>query len=186
MKIRFDVIQSILILSFICLLVTGALAVVNHFTYPRILSNIARRAYAARIKIIPEADEFVLVDIENLRANGLPETITEIYKTTNNIGYIFTISVKGFGTGNMRLLCGVDMDGNIISSTKDDLVLSHSETPSYFNRVFTDSYLNNFWRNDKNGIEEIDIVSGATITSNALKDAMRYALVAFELIRSHP
>jgi len=186
MKFRFDVLKSILILSFICLLVASALAVVNHFTYPKIKSDMAERAYRARIKIIPEADGFALMDIENLRANGLPATITEIYKATNDTGYIFTISVKGFGRENMRLLSGVDMDGKIIQSTRDDLVLSHSETPSYFNRVFTDFYLNRFWRNDKDGIEEIDAISGATITSNALKAAMRDALAAFELIRSQP
>ena len=186
MKVRIDIVKSILILSLICLFVAGALAVVNHFTYPKIKSDAAERAYGSRTKIIPEAEGFVMIDIENLRANGLPETVVEIYKTTNNVGYIFTVYVKGFGRENLRLLCGVDMDGKIIKSNKDDLVLSHSETPSYFNRVFTDLHLNRFWRNDKHGIQEIDVISGATITSNALKDAMRYALVAFELIRSHP
>ena len=186
MKIRVDVLKSILILSLICFFVAGALAVVNHYTDPKIRNDTLERAHQARTKIIPAAEGFVVIDIENLRNNGLPEAIIEIYKTTNNVGYIFTVYVKGFGRENMRLLCGVDMDGRIIQSNRDDLVLSHSETPSYFNRVFTDIHLNRFWRNDKNGIEEIDIVSGATITSNALKDAMRYALVAFELIRSHP
>ena len=180
MKLRIDVIKSIFILTFICLFVAGALAVVNHFTYTKIKSDAMERAYGSRTKIIPEADGFVQMNIENI--SGLPESITEVYKTTNNVGYIFTVSVKGFGRENMRLLCGVGMDGRIIESNKDDLVLSHTETPSYFNRVFTELYLSNFWNSVKKDIEQIDVISGATVSSNALKRAMYYALTAFELI----
>jgi len=180
MKLRIDVIKSIFILTFICFFMAGALAVVNHFTYTKIKSDAAIRAYGARAKIIPEADGFVPMDIEGM---GLPESVTEVYKTTNDTGYIFTVSVKGFGRENMRLLCGVGMDGKIIKSNKDDLVLSHTETPSYFNRVFAESHLDSFWNSDKTDIEKIDVVSGATVSSVALQKAMLYALAAFELIR---
>ena len=182
MKIRIDVIKSILILSLICLIVAGALAVVNHFTSEKIKIDSMARAYGARTKIIPEADGFTKMDIEDLHVKGIPEAVIEAYQTTNNKGYVFTMSVKGFGRENMKLLCGIDMDGNIIVSNKDDLVLSHTETPSYFNRVFTDLYLKRYWGNNKAVIEEVDTVSGATISSTALKNAMRYALLAFELI----
>ncbi|MCL2719880.1 MAG: FMN-binding protein [Treponema sp.] len=185
MKIPIDVFKSIFILSFICLFMAGALAVVNHFTYPKIESDAAERAYVARSKIIPEADGFVLMDIDKMRVSGMPESIIEVYKTTNETGYIFTISVNGFGRENMRLLCGVNMDGRIIESNKDDLVLSHTETPSYFNKVFTVPHLSRFWNSDKTDIEKIDAVSGATVSSNALQRAFVYALSAFEIIREN-
>ena len=181
MKIRIDIIKSIFILTFICLFMAGALAVVNHFTYPKIKSDAVVRAYDSRSKIIPEADGFVPMNIDGII--GLPESVTEVYKTTNDVGYVFTISVKGFGRENMRLLCGVGMDGRIIKSNKDDLVLSHTETPSYFNRVFTDIHLGHFWNSDKSEIEQIDAISGATVSSSALKRAMLYALTAFDLIK---
>jgi len=181
-KIRIDIIKSVFILTFICFLVASALSVVNHFTYTKIKNDASIRAYIARSKIIPQADGFVLMDIKNI---GLPESVTEVYKTTNDAGYVFTISVKGFGRENMRLLCGVSMDGRIIKSNKDDLVLSHTETPSYFNRVFSESHLNRFWNGNKTGIERIDAVSGATVSSNALQKAFLYALSAFELIKGN-
>jgi len=180
MKLRIDVIKSIFILTFICFIVAGALAVVNHFTYTKIKSDAVIRAYGARAKIIPEADGFTPLNIEGI---GLPESVTEVYKTTNDTGYIFTVSVKGFGRDNLRLLCGVGMDGRVIKSNINDLVLSHSETPSYFNRVFSENHLGLFWNADKSDVEQIDAVSGATVTSYALKRAFVYALTAFELIR---
>jgi len=182
MKVQIDIVKSIFILTFICFIVAGALAVVNHFTYTKINSDAIERAYIARSKIIPQADEFVFMDIKNL---GLPESIIEVYKTTNEMGYIFTISVKGFGRENMRLLCGVNMDGRLIRSNIDDLVLSHTETPSYFNRVFSENHLNRFWNGNKTDIEKIDAVSGATVSSNALQKAFSYALTAFELIKGN-
>ena len=181
MNKKIDIIKSIFILTFICFFMAGALAVVNHFTYIKIKSDAAERAYASRSKIIPEAAGFVSMDIESI--SGLPEPVIEVYETTNNVGYVFTVSVKGFGRDNLRLLCGVGMDGRIIESNQGDLVLSHTETPSYFNRVFSELYLSRFWNSDKTDIEQIDAVSGATVSSNALKRAMLYALTAFELIR---
>jgi len=75
------------------------------------------------------------------------------------------------------------MDGKIIKSNRDDLVLSHTETPSYFNRVFTETHLSGFWNGDKSDVEKVDAISGATVSSNALQRAMLYALAAFELVR---
>jgi len=182
MKLKTDVVKSIFILTFICFIVAGALAVVNHFTYVKINSDAVERAFFARSKIIPEADKFVPIDIKNME---LPESIIEVYKTENNTGYIFTVSVKGFGRENMRLLCGVDINGRLIKSNIDDLVLSHTETPSYFNRVFNETHLNRFWNGNKTDIEKIDAVSGATVSSNALQKAFFYALTAFELIKGN-
>ncbi|MCL2806417.1 MAG: FMN-binding protein [Treponema sp.] len=181
MSKKIDVIKAVFILTFICFFMAGALAVVNHFTYTKIKSDAAERAFGSRTKIIPEADGFAPMDIENI--SGLPESVIEIYETTNKTGYVFTISVKGFGRDNMRLLCGVGMDGRIIKSNQTDLVLSHTETPSYFNRVFSELHLNRFWNSGKTDVEQIDAVSGATVSSNALKRAFVYALTAFELIR---
>ena len=180
MKIRIDVVKSIFILTFICLFVAGALAVVNNFTSPKIKSDAEDRAYKTIYKIIPEANGFDRLDIEG---KGLPESITDVYKAKNDTGYVFIVSVKGFGRDNMKLLCGVDMDGRIIKSNKDDLDLDNDETPSYFSRVFTENHLNNFWNSNKAEVEKIDAVSGATVTSTALKRGMLYALTAFEILR---
>lgn len=180
MKIRKDVVVSILVLTFICFFVSGVLAGLNNITYPVIARGAAQRTYEARKAIIPSADYFEQLDIANLRASGLPESISEVYRAANDTGYIFTISVRGFG-GNMTLLCGVDMDGRIIKA----IVLSHSETISFFNRVFNERHRDLYWGRNKNEIENIDAVSGATITSNALRNIMRYALTGFEFVRGN-
>ena len=168
-----DFILPIIILSVICLLVSGLLAAVNNITKPVIENTANKRTEIEKKGILPLADEFILIKHEDL-----PRTIKEVYKTSNNIGYIFMISVRGYGRNDLKILCGIDNDGRIIKAA----VLEHSETISFFNRVFDENHAGKFWGKNINEIEEIDSVTGATITSNALKTAMRDSLTAYEII----
>jgi electron transport complex protein RnfG len=120
--------------------------------------------------------------IDYLRTKGLPVRITDVYRAANGMGYIFSVSIRGYGREDLKLLCGIDMDGKIIETTPDALVITHTETQSFFNRVFSDRHLEQFWGADINSVEEVDAITGATITSNALKYAMSYALRAFEIV----
>ena len=79
-----DFIMPILVLTAICLIISGALALVNNLTSPIIEEAAAERAENARKDIIPEADEFILLELD-----GLPESVDEAYATANNTGYIF-------------------------------------------------------------------------------------------------
>ncbi|MCL2264407.1 MAG: FMN-binding protein [Treponema sp.] len=168
-----DFILPVLVLSLICLFVTGALAVVNNFTAPVIELAAAERAAAARMEIIPQADGFVL-----LSAEGLPRTIVEIYRATNDKGYIFMISVPGYG-GNLNMICGIDNDGKIIKTA----VLSHTETKGMTDPVFSFPHESQYFGKDKN-LHGIVAVTGATISSNAYKNGVKDAFTAFDLVRN--
>jgi len=173
MSMKKDFLMPIIVLLFICFFVSGALAVVNSITRPVIEYEAAYRAAEEKKVIMPQADNF-----EQLHIEGLPRTITEVYRATNNIGYIFSVSVRGYGRDDMKLLCGVDMNGRIIRAA----VLEHTETISFFNRVFNEQHRDQYWGRNKNEIEDIAAISGATITSTALKNAMRDSLTAFEIV----
>ena len=167
-----EFILPILTLSLICLFVSGALAVVNNFTSPVIETAAAQRAAAARKEIIPQADGFEL--LEN---GGLPRAVTEAYRATNNTGYIFMITVSGYG-GNINMICGIDNNGRIIKTS----VLSHTETKGMTDPVFTDPHESQYIGKDKN-LNNIVAVTGATISSTAYKNGVREAFAAFELVR---
>lgn len=53
-----DVIKSIVVLAVICLVISGALAVVNSFTSPVIAAAAAERETQARQAVLPEAADF--------------------------------------------------------------------------------------------------------------------------------
>jgi len=170
-----DFVQPVIVLSFICLVVSGALAVVNNFTQPIIQKAAADRAAEARMEIIPHADGFTLLSVE-----GAPRTITEIYKATNDTGYIFIIMSPGYG-GDIKIICGIDNDGNVIKTG----VLAHSETKGMTDLVFADLHHNQYTGKDKN-LHGVIAVTGATVSSNAYKNGIRDAFTAFELARRLP
>ena len=166
-----DFIMPIIVLSLICLFVSGALAVVNNFTFPVIKNAAAQRAAAARKEIIPHADGFKPENTE-----GMPRTITEAYKATNNTGYVFMVTVPGYG-GNLNMICGIDNDGKVIKTQ----VLSHTETKGMTDAVFSDPHESQYIGKDKN-LHGINAVTGATISSNAYKNGVRDAFAAFEIV----
>ena len=172
MSIKKEFVLPIIVLSVICLVVSAALAVVNNLTKPVIESKAAERAADARKKIIPQADNFELLAID-----GLPKRVTEAYRATNDTGFIFMVTVIGYG-GEIQLICGVDPDGKVIMSD----VLAHNETQGLGTPIFAQPHAGQYWGRDKNGIESVEAISGATITSNAYKNGIRDALLAYEIL----
>jgi len=179
MSVKNDFIMPIIVLLFICFFVSGALAVVNSITKPVIMQAEAERAAEQKKQIMPQADEFITLNIDSIRSEGnLPRAVTNIYRAANNTGFIVAVSIRGFGREDIKLLCAIDMNGRVIRAS----ILSHSETDSYAARVFNERYIGQFWGRDRNGISVIDTISGATITSGAFKKAIEYSLEAFEVV----
>ena len=167
-----DFVQPILVLVLICLFISGLLAVGNNITAPIIVSAAAERAELARKEIIPEADEFILIETE-----GLPKTVTEAYGTANGTGYIFMVTSPGGYGGEIKLICGVSPDGKIIGSA----VLDHSETQGLGTVVFDNAAV--YTGTDKNLAAAVDGISGATYTSKAFKNGILDAFEAFDIIK---
>jgi len=168
--VKKDFVMPILALSLICLVMTGALVLVNNVTHPVITEAAAQRADEARRDIIPHADGFVPVEDDRL-----PESVIAAYATTNDVGYVFIVSVRGYG-GFMQIICGVDEDGAIIRSS----VLAHSETVGLGTAVF--EVAAEYERQD-GSLLDVDAISGSTITLQAYRQALGDALAAFEILR---
>jgi len=171
--------MPILVLTILCLLVSGALAFGNRLTQPIIEEAAARRVEIARREIIPQADGFELLDIEHFRHDGiLSKSITEVHRTTNGSGYIVMVTSSGYG-GDIKLICGISPEGKIIRTA----VMAQNETKGLGTPVFDEAHAGKFRDKDKNSIEDVAAISGATITSNAFKRGIRDSLLAFEIIK---
>ena len=165
-----DFIFPILALSLICLVMAGTLALVNNVTYPIIEEAAYYRAIEAMRNIIPQADDFLIVESDNL-----PAAVVAAHKAANDTGYIFIVSTRGFG-GEMLIMTGIDINGNFIGSS----VLAHSETISFANRVFA---VRDDYEARGQSLLEVDAITGATISFRAYQHAVRYAHEAFDALR---
>jgi len=169
-------IKPIIVLTIICLVVSGALAVMNDITHPVITAAAAERAYAAMHAKIPDATAFELIEIASY--DGMPGTVREIYRTTNDVGYIFIAVVNGF-SGNITIICGVDNDGRIIRTS----TLSHTETKGIGTIIEQQSFLGAFEGKDS-ALEGVDTVTGATISTRAFIHAINDIHEAFAIIKN--
>lgn len=167
-----EYIMCVIVLTAICLVISGALALVNNVTFPIITTSALERAEAARIEVMPEADSFVEIQLENL-----PDTVTQVFKASNGAGYVFMLKTKGYG-GDMELICGIDSDG-LITQCK---TLSHSETAGLGAKTAEDDY-RSMYEGQDGTLSGVSAISGATISSNAYSGAIQDAFAAYEMVK---
>lgn len=167
-----DILTPIAVLTGICLLIAALLAVTNAVTSPIIAAAAAQRAEAARMEALPAADGF-----EELEIRDLPASVSQVYRATNNAGFVFMLAVNGYG-GRMELICGIGRDGTITSCK----TLSHKETAGLGAKTAEDSYRSQYIGagEDLSGIEA---VSGATISSKAYSSAIADAFAAYNMVK---
>lgn len=175
---RKELIAPTLVLFLICLVITAALAVTYQVTKPIIDEINIKNANIARGELLPDAEgAFTQVDTE------LAPGVLDVYGADNDTGYVFTALDKGFG-GKITVMVGVNEDGTI-SGVK---VTNHSETPGLGTKAMTVDYLSQYQgeiaitRTDEADETQIDTVTGATVTSNAVYRAVEAALAQYELI----
>ena len=169
-----DIIKPIAVLAAICLVVTALLATVNAVTLPIITEADEKAAAKARQEVLTEADDFEPLDLT------LPEGVTKAYKATNGAGYVFKLETKGYG-GKIELMCGIRQDGSIESIQ----TLNHSETSGIGSKVVdkNSDYRNNFAGKTADDYDEVDGITGATISSKAYKKAVASAFEAYEMMK---
>jgi len=173
--------------------ITGIiLGFVHEVTLPAITRNNALARQKAFTKAYPEAEQFL--ETEELESFALTEgdsLLTEIgYKNIvvqeiriaadeagNQLGYVAVVSTsEGYG-GNITLLIGYSNEGVV----KGMDIMEINETPGLGTKAGEDPFISQFAY--KNVIEfvytkmgavadnEIDAISGATITTKAVVDA---------------
>ena len=169
--------KSILILVAICLVISAALAVVNHFTAPVIAAAAAEREDQSRRDVLPQAAQF-----EPCALEGLPESITAAYKGLDGagqvVGYVFTAKGRGFD-GDITVMAAIDPTGVIVQMATIDVT---SETKTLGGQTANSSYTDQYTGQDS-ALAGVDAISGATITSEAYEGCVRDCFAAFDAVK---
>ena len=164
--------KPIVVLSIICIVITGALALTNNVTKP-IIDEATRVAQEmARQELLPDAAGFTKVEGISV-AN-----VSDVYTADNGVGAVVTSSGKGYG-GTMTVMVGFNADGTI----RQIKVTQQAETKGIGSKVAGDPA---FWTRYE-GVKaelpvEVDAMTGATISSKALNAAVNSAVEAYNAI----
>lgn len=167
-----DFVLPIVVLFSICLVVAAALALTDTVTAPLIAAAQEKAAEAARMEVLPEADSFVRVELEEL-----PEGVTDVYRAQNGVGFVFMLSAKGYG-GTMKLICGIDNAGSIVACK----TLSHAETQGLGSKTADKPFREQFIGQNRE-LDGVSAISGATVSSKAYIDAIEKAFIALDLVK---
>jgi electron transport complex protein RnfG len=166
-----------IVLGVICLTATFVLALTYQITRPRIEEQLRLEEQEALKEIAPLADSFVEKSIDGIE-------YLEAIKENKLIGYCLRITTSGYN-GYIRLLAGIDLNG-VITGVR---VLEHQETPGLGAKISEIKpgekdpwFLKQFIGKSARTIQvkkDIDAITGATISSKAVAEAINKTVTDF-------
>lgn len=158
-------VKNLIVFVCICTVITLLLATTNFITGPIIRENQNASANKSLIEVMPNGKGFEAVDISTFT---LPSTVAEAFKETSGEGYVIKLITSGYGT-DMVIMCGVYTKGIVTGA----VCLSSNETLGK-----EKTYGAGFTGKDSAGVDGVDIITGATKTTEAYKNAVKDALNA--------
>lgn len=175
--------KAILLPALALLLIAGVssflLAYVNSVTAPVVAAREKEATASAMAAVMPQASAFS----DEKTADGY--TYSEATNDAGeSVGYVFTTAATGYG-GEISVMTGIDQDGLITGIQ----ILSINETPGLGMKAQDESFLSQFL--GKSGQltlsktasgDEIQALTGATITSTAMTEAVNAALAGWQEI----
>lgn len=189
-----DILRPTAVLVAICAAVTAALAFTYSITKEPIAQRACEEAEEARKKVLCDADRFEEVEnLDRLReenpALGAVIQASIGYSEDSAVGHVISLVVKGYG-GDMHMTVGIDISGKITGVA----VGENSETPGLGSKATGELFLSRLEgitpREELKVVktggqkpEEIDAISGATITSRAIVAGVQEAVNAAGLLR---
>lgn len=173
-----QILKPIVVLLVLCLAVSAAVSVTNFFTADliaaqneaKITDGLALLLPGTTGKVETECDTFTYYDCTDSDGAAL--------------GRVYLIKPKGYG-GPISLMIGIKPDATVIGIS----ILSSSETPGMgkkaenpdFYGQFADKKVDAFSliKGEAKTDDQISAISGATITSKAITDAVNQVLAHF-------
>ncbi len=175
-----DMIKPALSLCIICLITTLCLAVVNSVTKDTIKARELSDAEELRKLVFSKADSFEKLEGEaDKDESGLIREVYAAYKEQDLIGYVFNAAPKGYG-GEIAVAVGISSEKKITGVR----VGNNNETPGLGSKAADKKFTGQFQQKDISSDivvvkrpaskdNEIQAVSGATISSNAIARAVQ-------------
>lgn len=165
----------------ICLVCTVLLALANDVTAPIIDELAAKTEIESRLEVLSTAKSF------KDGKSGNISYVTGLNDKNEVEGYVFVTQAKSYG-GQIKVMTGVDRDGKVTGVK----LLEINDTVGLGMNAKKDSFRNQYIglfdkiTVQKNGADkeknEIQALTGATISSNAVTDAVNSALADYNTV----
>lgn len=178
-----EILLPTVVLTGIALVVTALLAFTNAITLPIIEENEQGSATATRKEMLPDADKFEQVEVTEEWATQYG--CVDVYTAQNGAGTVITVAEKGYN-GEFTLMVGFNPDGAVVAYK----ALAQDETAGLGSNGFVSPFADQFTgkvpgsltvvKGPAQGDNEISAMTGATITSKAVTQAINDAGAVFK------
>lgn len=175
--------KMMFVLTLICVLAGGLLAMVNNVTKEPIAQALRDEKLEAMKNVLPEYDNDPMSCTDVVIEDGKKWEFYVARKDGKFIGAAFEASSDQGYSGTIRILVGIRPD-NTVQGLE---ILQHAETPGLGARVTEISFRDQFkgrnidktnWKVKKDG-GDIDAITGATISPRTVLEALRAGLKVY-------
>ncbi len=165
-------------LLLICIVATALLGFTNQITAPKIEQLAIETQMKAKQEVLSSASEFS--EEKTVSLDGVDYAYYEGTANGEKVGFVFATSAKGYG-GDIKIMVGIDNTGAVTGVS----ILEIEETAGLGMNAKNESFLSQYTgksntlsviKNGEKGENDIQALTGATITSNAMTKAVNIAL----------
>ena len=163
-------------LLLICAIIAGLVSFVYSLTLDTYNENIKTTKELAVGKIFKGTSDTRLPYTEIANVDGI--AVSEVREGDAVLGYCVEIATAGFG-GDIGLMIGYKADKSILGVD----VVSHTETPGLGSKSADADYLKNNYSGKSGALVadvDVDMVSGASVSSRAVLEGVNRATAALE------
>ncbi|MEG1426254.1 MAG: RnfABCDGE type electron transport complex subunit G [Oscillospiraceae bacterium] len=178
MKLNFkNVVAPALILFTICFVISSLLSVTNMLTKDKITESMKAKEEESRQIVLQEAESFVPAADNSYFTGKKGEEI---------VGFVFITEAKGYG-GTVKVMTGIGSDDQV----KGVVILNQNETPGLGANATKASFTDQFKQaaqplqvgKGTSGDGQISAMTGATITTKAVTNAVNTAIEAYSRVK---
>ncbi len=177
-------------LLIVCAVAAGLLAFLDSMTAPVIAENTKQASYAMYYEALEEGDDINDVPEEEFEKiqSSYPKikSVLNVTRGGEDFGKIFSVTSNGYG-GEMENAIIFDNEGNIVAFRN----ISNDESPGFGNIISDEKYYTRYdgksvansgelVLGSGGGENEIEAISGSTVTSKAVISGLNDAIAAFK------
>ncbi len=174
-----NIIKNAIILTLITLVSGTALAFVYSITKEPIAQVEKKATAEAYSTVFKGADAFEEIELKEYSDENKSaiSAVSKVLKGDEEVGFVMTSASKGYG-GDIKIAIGVDKQGAV---TGISILDASNETPGLGAKVKEDDFTSQFEGVVLEKVDtDIDAISGATYSTNGVKNAVSAALEYYQ------
>ena len=170
----FETIRPVVVLVSICMVASVLLGAVHNLTDPIAQANAQAKAHEIYASLVPSAKDFVEVECS---VEGCTAALEARDAAGDVVAYVIVAESKGYG-GQVPIAVAFAPKGTVKAIT----AMSNDETPGLGTKIANESYIGQYVGKPAQALtaDDVDLISGATISSKAALAAFDSAVEAYE------